>query len=159
LDDALNSALLGRRQIVFVTGEPGIGKTTLADAFQQRAARHARIARGQCVEGFAGKEAYYPLLEAVGQLIRGPDSAGAVQTLAARAPTWVIQFPTLVQPAQRLALHRDILGATRERMVREICEALEQLTLTTPVILVLEDVHWVDTSTLDVLSALARRRD
>jgi len=67
------------RQIVFVTGEPGIGKTALADEFLRRAAsdfRGLRIARGQCVEGFGGKEAYYPMLEALGQLCRasGGDS-------------------------------------------------------------------------------------
>src|SRR5262245_34639237 len=70
LDRALEDAMRGRRQVVFVTGEAGIGKTTLADVFHQRAAARpgVRIARGQCVEGFGGKEAYYPVLEALGQL-------------------------------------------------------------------------------------------
>src|SRR5437773_5925415 len=43
-------------------------------------------------------------------------------------------------------------------MVREICEALESLTAQDPLVLVLEDLHWVDASTLDFISALARRR-
>jgi len=46
-----------------------------------------------------------------------------VHTLARQAPTWLIQFPLLVKPEQREALQKEILGATRERMVREICEA------------------------------------
>src|SRR5262249_38680551 len=50
------------------------------------------------------------------------------------------------------------LGTTRERMVREICEALEAITIQTPLLLILEDLHWVDPSTVDVVSALARRR-
>src|SRR4029453_4499335 len=50
------------------------------------------------------------------------------------------------------------LGATRERMVREICEALEIITAQHPLVLCLEDLHWVDPSTLDFISALARRR-
>jgi predicted ATPase len=147
--------------VVFVTGEPGIGKTALVDAFQQRAARqpNIRIARGQCVEEFGGKEAYYPMLEALGQLMRDRNGAPIVQTLAARAPTWLIQFPSLVKSAQREALQREILGATCERMLREICEALESLTLATPLILVFEDLQWVDPSTLDLIAALARRRD
>jgi DNA-binding winged helix-turn-helix (wHTH) protein len=71
LDDHLKRTMSGRRQIIFVTGEAGIGKTTLIDIFQRKVAGHLiRIARGQCVEGFGGKEAYYPVLEALGQLTR-----------------------------------------------------------------------------------------
>ena len=88
LDACLDRALHGQRQIVFVTGEPGIGKTTLVDGFQQRAARArgVRVARGQCVEGFGGKEAYYPMLEALGRLAQDRDGPRSIQVLAARAP-------------------------------------------------------------------------
>src|SRR5262245_2755907 len=161
LDLHLKNALRGRRQLVFVTGEAGIGKTTLIDAFLREIAcrPHLRIARGQCIEGFGGKEAYYPLLEALGRLVCDPDAAFTVQTLALRAPTWLIQFPSLVRADQKQALQQEILGATRERMVREICEALEAITAERCLILILEDLHWVDHSTLDVISALARRRE
>jgi tetratricopeptide (TPR) repeat protein len=71
----------------------------------------------------------------------------------------VIQLPSLITPDQRAALQREILGATRERMVREICETLEWLTAEHPLLFVFEDVHWVDPSTLDLVSALARRRE
>src|SRR5215475_8030728 len=161
LDLHLKNALRGRRQLVFVTGEAGIGKTTLIDAFLREIAfrPNLRIARGQCIEGFGGKEAYYPLLEALGRLVRDPDAAFAVQILALRAPTWLIQFPSLVKADQRQALQQEILGATRERMVREICEALEVITADRCLILILEDLHWADHSTLDVISALARRSE
>ena len=43
-------------------------------------------------------------------------------------------------------------------MLREICEALEDVSASAPLLLVLEDLHWADSSTLDLLSALARRR-
>jgi tetratricopeptide (TPR) repeat protein len=160
LGRGLDKALQGHRQVVFVTGEAGVGKTTLAEVFHHHVAGHpkVRIARGQCVEGFGGKEAYYPLLEALGHLIRGRGGPAVVQVLAERAPTWLVQFPSLVKVEQREALQKDLLGTTRERMVREICEALEALTAESPLVLVLEDLHWVDLSTLDVVSALARRR-
>lgn len=160
LDRCLTKALNGKRQVIFITGEAGIGKTTLLDVFQQRAASrpHLRIARGQCVEGFGGKEAYYPVLEALGQWFRAEDSGPVLHALAKQAPTWLIQFPSLVKADQRAALQKEILGATRERMVREICEALESLTAQDALVLVLEDLHWVDPSTLDFISAFARRR-
>src|SRR5690349_22715809 len=68
LHSHFETARSGQRQVIFVTGEAGIGKTTLVDTFQQQAARHPNLllARGQCIEGFSGTEAYYPMLEAVG---------------------------------------------------------------------------------------------
>ena len=160
LEQYLRRALQANRQLVLVTGEAGIGKSTLLDAFEQRlgAQEGMRVARGQCVEGFGGKEAYYPILEAFGQLVRGPGAEEIVKVLSSQAPTWLIQFPSLLKADQREALQREILGATRERMVREICEALEALTATHPLAVILEDLHWVDPSTLDLLSALTRRR-
>ena len=160
LEGHLRKALQRQRQLVLVTGEAGVGKSTLLDAFERRLAGcdGMRIARGQCVEGFGGKEAYYPILDAFGQLIRGPGAEGIIQILASHAPTWLMQFPSLLKAEQREALQREILGATRERMVREICEALEVLTATESLALVLEDLHWADPSTLDLISALARRR-
>src|SRR5262249_48795983 len=160
LGEALSKTLMGQRQVVFVTGEAGIGKTTLIDAFQQTAGRRAnlRVVRGQCVEGFGGKEAYYPVLEALGQWVREAGGDAVIHALEKQAPTWLIQFPALIRADQRETLQKEILGATRERMVREICEALETSTAQDPLVLVLEDLHWVDPSTLDFISALARRR-
>ncbi len=161
LGDCLGQALRDQRQIVFITGEPGIGKTALADEFQRQAAAEVaglRIARGQCIEGYGGKEAYYPMLEALGELCRGPGGESVVQTLAAQAPTWLVQFPALVNREQRELLQREILGATRQRMLREIGDSLETIASASPLLLVFEDLQWVDYSTVDLISALARRR-
>jgi len=161
LGDGLRRALQSERQIAFVTGESGIGKTALLDAFQRLAEADApglRIARGQCVEGYGGKEPYYPMLEALGQLCRGHGGDSVVSTLAAQAPTWLAQFPALLTDEHRETLQREILGATRERMLREISEALETITLENPLLLVFEDLQWVDQATVDLISALARRR-
>jgi DNA-binding winged helix-turn-helix (wHTH) protein len=161
LDQSLKLARRGERQVVFVTGEAGIGKTSLVDVFQKRVGTEQSgilIARGQCVEGFGGKEPYYPMLEAVGQLCRGDQQGSISQILAAQAPTWLIQFPSMIKRNQRDTLQREILGATRERMLREIGEALETIASEKPLLLVLEDLHWADPSTVDLISSLARRR-
>jgi DNA-binding winged helix-turn-helix (wHTH) protein/tetratricopeptide (TPR) repeat protein len=160
LESHLERASGGRRQVVFVTGEAGIGKTRLVDNFLERVARQAdsRRIRGHCIEGFGGKEPYYPLLEALGQLARG-GSESFIQVFAKTAPGWLLQFPSLVKPEQRELLHKEILGTTPARMVRELCEAFEAITARIPLLLVLEDLHWADPSTVDVISALARRRE
>ena len=160
LGACLQKALGGLRQIVFIAGESGIGKTTLVDEFQRQASAAVpiKIARGQCLEGYGGKEAYYPVLEALGSLCRSPEGDSVVRILAAQAPTWLVQFPALIRKEQRDILQREIEGATRQRMLREICEALETITSEQPLLLVLEDLDWVDPSTVDFISALARGR-
>jgi DNA-binding winged helix-turn-helix (wHTH) protein/tetratricopeptide (TPR) repeat protein len=160
LERCLERASSGERQLVFVTGEAGVGKTTLVDAFHRAAASWPglRVARGQCVEGFGGKEPYYPVLEALGEWVRDGASGAVAQALARHAPTWWIQFPSLIAPDERAALNHEVLGTLPARMLREICEALEALTAADAFVLILEDLHWADRSTLDLLSALARRR-
>ena len=99
------------------------------------------------------------MLEAVGALLQSAGDGDLLQTLAKHAPAWLAQFPAHVKSEEKAALQREILGSTRERMVREICEALETMAAKVPLIIVLEDLHWVDASTLDLISAFARRRN
>jgi DNA-binding winged helix-turn-helix (wHTH) protein/tetratricopeptide (TPR) repeat protein len=161
LHETWSRALHGERQIVAITGEPGIGKTALAEEFQRQIAAgegSVRIANGQCMEGYGSKEPYAPILEALGRLCRGQPGAAIVRILSAEAPTWLAQFSTLLTREHRERLQRETLGATRERMLREIADALESITAETALLLVLEDLQWVDDSTVDLISALARRR-
>lgn len=165
LERSFSRAAAGERQVVLVTGEAGLGKTALIDAFVQSlpAARRSpasglRVARGQCVEHYGPGEAYMPVLEALGQLCRGPTGRAMVRHLARHAPTWLAQMPGLVSSAEFKTLTRRTAGASRDRMLRELADALDTLGRTASVILVLEDLHWSDVSTLDLLSTLARRR-
>ena len=161
LDQCLLKAVAGQRQVVFLTGEPGIGKTALSDEFQRQALARdpsIRIARGQCVEGFGSKEPFAPVLEALGHLCRGDGGAAVLKILAERAPTWLVHFTALLNEEYHERLQREVLGATRERSLRELIDALETVAAATPLVLVLEDIHWVDYSTLDVISGLGRRR-
>ena len=150
----------GERQVGFVTGEAGLGKTTLVDAgcAWMAAAGPLRLGRGQCLHHHGAGEAYLPVLEALGQLCRGPQGAALVAQLAQYAPTWLLQMPAFLSPADVEGLHRRVLGATQERMLRELAEALDVLTAEQLLVLVLEDLHWSDAATLDLLAYLARRR-
>src|SRR5262249_6281506 len=160
LERRLGAALAGTRQVVFVTGEAGIGKTTLVDGFVARAAGGHQVwtARGQCVEHFGAAEASLPLLEALGGVGRLPDGERVVAILARHAPTWLVQMPALVADAELESVQRRVQGASRERMLREFAEAVEVLTAVQPLLLVVEDLQWSDDSTLDLLSSLSQRR-
>jgi DNA-binding winged helix-turn-helix (wHTH) protein/tetratricopeptide (TPR) repeat protein len=150
----------GARQIVLVTGEAGIGKTTLVDAFVRQVATTAEawIGRGQCIEQYGVGEAYLPLLDALGHLGRSPMGARLVELLRQQAPSWLLQLPALVSETVYDTLQRRGEGATPERMLRELAEAVEVLAAEQPLVLVLEDLHWSDVSTLEWLAYVARRR-
>jgi DNA-binding winged helix-turn-helix (wHTH) protein/predicted ATPase len=154
----LEKTLRGERQIVFVTGEAGIGKTALVDTFVRSivADRSIRIGRGQCLEQYGTSEAYLPVFEAMARLCR--QERAIVDVLRAHAPMWLLQMPSLVSAADRESLARDAFVATRERMLRAMGEALEALTADLPLVLILEDLHWTDYSTLDLISYLAGQR-
>ena len=94
---AFDQARAGRRQVVFVTGEPGIGKSALAEAFldELRGARSARIAHGQCLDHHGVGEPYLPLIEAVTRLARAADGDTVKEILASEAPSWLAQMPSL----------------------------------------------------------------
>jgi predicted ATPase len=155
LNGLLRQATQGNRQVAFITGETGMGKTALIDLFCRQVCGDDRVhvARGQCVEGFAGKEAYYPVIEALGQLCSN-GGAKHVHVMQQKAPTWY---------AQLTALHGDSPApvaqpARGERMLNEICDAIEAMCSETTLTVVFEDLHWADLSTLDLISALSRRR-
>ena len=151
----------GARQVVFVTGEAGIGKTTLVDAFVTQVGVTASvwIGRGQCIEQHGAGEAYLPLLEALGHLGRVPDGDRLIARLRQYAPSWLLHLPALVAKEEYDSLQRRAGGVTSTRMLRELAEAVEVLTADRPLILVLEDLHWSDGSTLDWLTYVARRRE
>jgi DNA-binding winged helix-turn-helix (wHTH) protein/tetratricopeptide (TPR) repeat protein len=151
-------AAAGERQIAFVTGEAGIGKTALVDTFRAELDA-AEAVGGQCVEQYGAAEAYLPVLEALGRLCRRPGGARALAVLERYAPSWLLQMPALVPAPALAALRERSADVTRDRMLREMTEALEALTEDAPLVLVLEDLHWSDASTIELLSAVARRRE
>src|SRR5262245_18534656 len=98
----------GERHLGFITGEAGIGKTTLVDTFVTQLAGQVPmwIGHGQCIEQYGAGEAYLPLLEALGQMGRTPDGPQMVALLRQRAPSWLLQLPALLPPDEYEALQR-----------------------------------------------------
>ena len=152
LQAQIKEAASGQRRTVFITGEAGIGKTALVDAFcrQLDPSLAARMARGQCVQGVGATEDYYPVTEALSQLCAAPDGDVPCAVLSRMAPAWLANG----RRSEKLASP----DAPQERMLGDLCAALEELAAEKPLILIFEDIHWADDSTLHLISALARRR-
>ena len=158
---ALQSARAGTRQVVFVTGEPGIGKTAIVEAFLGEHAADAdiRVADGRCIEQYGTGAAYLPMLEALERFARRCDPDELRGVLRQYAPAWLAQLPSLSKPDEREMLATQAAGATRHRMLREIVQVIESLSKERTLIVWLEDLQWSDYSTLDVVSSLALRRE
>jgi len=156
LHAAWSAAGAGRRQLAWLTGEAGIGKTTLIEYFVGDLGPRATVAHGQCVEQHGAGEPYLPILEALGGLCR--DDASATALLRSVAPTWLLQLPWLASDAEREALRRELTGIGQERMLREFGEWLDRFTQQRTLLLVTEDLHWSDHATLRLLDHVARRR-
>ena len=154
------SVLKGERRVVFVAGEAGIGKTTFVNTFIDSLRREGlRVARGQCVEQYGAGEPYMPVLEAMTQLGRGPESQQLVAILHRLAPAWLAQLPALLTAEERARIQGETQGLTQQRMLREMAETLAAIAADAPLVILLEDLHWSDASTLDLIAALARRTE
>ena len=154
-------ATTGERQLGFLSGEGGIGKTTVLDLWLRHLTARSTVwlGRGQCVEHYGEGEPYLPLLDALGQLSRGPAGPALLTVLRRYAPMWLVQFPGLVSEAELERVQRQVQGAAQARMSRELAEALAVLTADMPLVLVLEDLHWSDSATVACLAYLAQRRE
>jgi len=161
LRGALRSARDRRRTTVFVTGEGGVGKTTLVDYFLQQASAQGAllVGRGACIEQYGSGQVFLPVLDAIGALCRGRSGDRVLDVFARHAPTWLVQMPNLVRPDRFEDLQRRAIGATPTRTLRELVEALETLSSDAAVVLVLDDLHWTDPSTAELLAILASRRE
>src|SRR5262245_41241321 len=156
------SARAGRGLLLCVAGEPGIGKTTLVEDFlaELAAERHCAIARGKCSERLAGAEAYLPLLEALESLLRSGAVPSAARVMKQIAPTWYAQVVLGAgddeEPAQSL---NEVRAVSQERMKRELGAFFQEISRLRPLALFIDDLHWADVSTIDMLSFLAGRFD
>ena len=157
LRDGFDSAAAGHGLLLCVAGEPGIGKSTLVEGVLAdiEAEGVARVARGRCSERLAGTEAYLPWLEALEDLVRGVGGAEMARLMKLLAPSWYAQVaPT---DASHEASPGGARAASQERVKREVTTFLQEAARTRPLVLFLDDVHWSDVSTVDLLAYLGPR--
>ena len=160
LEAVIESVRQGRGCLVCVSGEPGIGKTTLIEEFLEQRSRDRhphRIGRGRCSERLAGTGAYLPLLEAFHSLLHGPSAAACQRALETHAPSWYAQL--LPQRGETDLSGPGVSAPSRERLKWEVAAFFHAIAADQPVVLFFDDVQWADTATIDVVAYLATRFD
>jgi DNA-binding winged helix-turn-helix (wHTH) protein len=158
LQTAWTRAQGGSRQLVLVGGEPGIGKSRLVEHMLTGLPQEVGVGFGQCVEHSGPAEPYMPILEALAGLCRSTSGTRVMAMLRRAAPSWLSQLPWLLEEEERRAVRTEAAGATQDRMLRELGELFDRACEGTPLVLVLEDLHWSDVATVHALNYLARRR-
>jgi class 3 adenylate cyclase len=150
--DALDAVMSGHGRLLMLAGEPGVGKTRLAQEVTRVARnRGALVATGRCYESHRAVP-YYPFLEALATLW-----AAAPAVIRADAPR---HWPLL----GRLLPERNIAPTPatssghdeQEYLFRAVTGFIQAIAAVTPVALLLDDLQWADSASLDLLQHLAR---
>lgn len=136
LQDKLAAARAGDGSLVLISGEAGIGKTTLAEGLCQEARAHdAVVLIGRCYD-LTETPPYGPWIELFGQY--QPEG----------------EFP----PLPSAFAMRGTIGvvSSRAALVQQVLDFLSELTAQRPLTLLFEDLHWADSASLDLLRSVAR---
>ena len=155
LHAALGRARCGDRQVVFVCGAMGVGKTALVQTFLASVREVACVGEGECVEQFGPFEPYLPFTEALVRLAAGEHGRAVIDAIERYAPSWA-------HVVVRRSRKRSAPTTARESgppRPGELCRLFEALAAGRPVILTIENMHVIDAASLDLLARLAGRRE
>lgn len=148
-------------RLALICGEAGIGKTTLVDELVRRIGNRANaggernprplpVGRGQSLAHFGDEYPYWPILGALREL--SASRADAVELLRSVAPSWLARLPTVVPTAELAELRRRVEATPAARSLEEILAFLRELG---PAVWILEDLHWADGATLELMALVA----
>jgi serine/threonine protein kinase/class 3 adenylate cyclase len=157
LQSAFDGALSGNGALVMVVGEPGIGKTSVCEQLATYAAmRGGRTLRGHCYEEGSLSLPYLPFVEALRTYVLDRDPDALRSELGSNAP-----YVARIVSELRDKLDVEPPGAgdpddDRWRLLQGVTTFLRNAANVQPLVIVLEDLHWADKGTLDVLTHIAR---
>jgi DNA-binding SARP family transcriptional activator len=159
LSSLLQQALAGQSRVAFLSGEPGIGKTRLLEELAGLAtARGARVLMGCCYE-LEQNMAYAPVVEALGPLLTAAPAAASPCPPAHLAAVAEL-LPALRQTWPDLPPYQPLPpDAERTRLLTSLAQVIRLCAQGEPLILLLDDLHWADPSSLQLIHYLARKSE
>jgi len=151
----MNRTELGEPGFALVGGEAGVGKSRLVNEFAARVASQSgfRVLTGQCVELGAEGLPLAPLVDALRTLTRGSKPETLTEVLGQAGTGLARLLPELGLVSPHGNPPEDLQKAQLLEMVLGLLHRLSDLQ---PVLLFIEDLHWADQSTLDLIAFLAR---
>lgn len=151
LDDLLRRALDGQRVTVLVSGEAGMGKTTLVEAVTAAAADHgAQTSWGTCID-VDGAPGHWPWIQVLGRLVRSIGTDHARQLAGDDAALLATLVPSLGD-----ASHGEATDRARLLLLDATTRFLDALASERPLVVVLDDLQWADESSLMLFDFVAR---
>src|ERR1700733_8697639 len=145
----LDDAAAGRAVVALVSGDAGVGKSRLVgEVSRLAAARGFTVLSGQCAE-LGDSVPYLPLADA----LRGAAQATGVRDALSARPALSRLLPDAGDGPRA---DEDRSGLARQQMFGGVLGLLTELAAAAPVLLVLEDLHWADASTRDLVTFLSR---
>lgn len=149
LERSMARVIDGAGVIALVRGEPGVGKTRVAAAFADAIAERATVLWGACL-GEAATPAFGPWYLAFSSSSSRSQVAEAVNALGSLAAVLAPVLPWIAQSNLLPAVPLGPAGA-KLRLYEALTELLRQLARSRPLVVVLDDVHWMDSDSLDLL--------
>jgi len=158
LQEAFQQASNGERRLVFVHGEQGMGKTALLDTFLDKVkVSKPAVLRARCVQMSGVTEPFLPLLEALERRCREPKGRLLIGCLNHLAPTLLYQMLNVLDSDECAMLLPKVAHCNTGRMLREGADFFETFSNNLPFILILDNAHWCDEFTLDLLNFMMFR--
>ena len=160
LHAAFDSARAGDPVTLCVGGEAGVGKTRLITRFADQVREAGgHVLLGGCIDLGEGSLPYGPVIQALRGLGRDLDSAAVADVVGSGQPLLARMLPELspIDQTDELApVSRGVDSTSQARLFEAFLSLLERLAERSPAALVIEDLHWADRSTLDLLTFLVR---
>ena len=146
----------GTRQCLFITGELGVGKTALIEALRSSLSPESSVwfVKSHCIEHRGPHLPYLPIIVALEQLLRSPERDLVIELLRQLAPSWLLFLPIESKGYQNQAAKN---GTPHERLTQEFALFIEVLAQHRLLVFWLDDLHWADNATIDLLNFVIRR--